>query len=484
LHLPVLFPVILTLVNLAIRDGMPLLYKTSAVTPLLKKKCLDPNDLSSYRPVANLSYISKLIERAVVGQIVSHLESNQLLDITQSAYRCHHSCETAILAVLNTAYLAIDKRQVTLLVLLDLSAAFDSVDHLILSQRLRKCGVVDGAHDWIMSYLSNRSQLVMIPGGNSSPLPLPCGVPQGSVLGPILFLIYLSGIGGVITPFDIHFALYADDIQLYVSTSVSDLPLTIARMEKCILALKDWLAASLLTLNGLKTEAIILGSPTILKKITFTHISVAGIDIPFRPTVRDLGVTLDSSLTFHTYITHVCRKSFIRLRLVSRLRKSISTAHYAMLTSSLVLSNLEYCAALFLQLPTTILSKLQLVINAVFRSVYRLKKSDHISDLQRSKGCRSIQQRVHLRVASILFKALHQNAPGYIAQMLIPHSSGRGLRSDSKNLLFCPRVSSAIGSRAFSVAAPVLWNSLPQDVRDASSLAQLQNRMVLQFNRL
>jgi len=132
-HVGVLMPAIHLLVNAAISDGMPPLYKHSTVTPLLKKKGSNPDDLGNYRPISNLSFLSKIIERVVFAQIIQHLESQSLLDSTQSAYRRHHSCETAVLAVINEALLAMDKKKVMLLVLLDLSAAFDSVNHHLLS---------------------------------------------------------------------------------------------------------------------------------------------------------------------------------------------------------------------------------------------------------------------------------------------------------------------------------------------------------------
>jgi hypothetical protein len=239
MHIPVILPSIVIIVNLAIRDGMPLLYKNSCITPLLKKKGADIDNLANYRPIANLHFLSKVIERALFSQIVDHLETNLLIDSCQSAYRNHHSCETAILSVLNVAYLAMDRQEVTLLVLLDLSSAFDSVDHLILAQRLRACGIVDQAHCWIMNYLSNRTQFVSITGCKSSTLDVTCGVPQGSVLGPLLFLIYLNGIHDVIAPFDMHYALYADDLQLFVSSPVSLLSITIFRLQSCVLAVKS-----------------------------------------------------------------------------------------------------------------------------------------------------------------------------------------------------------------------------------------------------
>jgi hypothetical protein len=461
---------------------MPSSYKKSLVSPLLKKKNLDTNDLANYRPISNLSYFSKVIERAVSYQIVQFLESNNLLDPQQSAYRNFHSCETAILSVLNHSLLAMDSKCVTILVLLDLSAAFDSVHHSILSQRLRKCGITDLAHDWIMSYLSGRTQTVVFAGHESSPISVSCGVPQGSVLGPLLFLIYLTGLRDVISPFSINYTLYADDLQLYVSAPVSHLPFTILNMQDCVVAIKAWMAGSLLTLNDSKTECLLMGTPAMLKKCTVTHLRIGSIDVPFSTSVRDLGVIVDQNLDLKSHISSVCAKSFMRLRLVSRLRKSLSVTHYSLLTNALVLSNLEYCSSILLGLPHSSLHRLQQVINATFRSVHSLKKFDHISEKQKLNSCLTMEQRILLRASRIIFTALSHSAPIYICHWLKPHDSVFNLRSVGKGLLSIPRVNTCLGDRAFSVSGPKLWNTLPEKVRESLTLTQLLNRIILYFS--
>jgi hypothetical protein len=259
-------PAITKIINAALSEGMPLEFKVSSVTPILKKRGLDTEVFSSYRPVSNLPFLSKLIERAASSQITRHLSNNNLWDPHQSAYRVSHSCETALLYVFNGILKGMDDRKVTLLVLLDLSSAFDCVDHNILANRMRLCGIGGDVHKWIMSYLDDRKQFVSCGGVSSSTCSVTCGVPQGSVLGPLLFNLYLTGLRDVILPFSVDYMVYADDLQLSATTTLSDIYWTITRLEECITAIQSWFSFSLLTLNVLKTEFIILGSPSLISK--------------------------------------------------------------------------------------------------------------------------------------------------------------------------------------------------------------------------
>ena len=188
--------------------------------PLLKKMSLNPEVLKNYRPVSNLTFVSKLIEKTVSSQLISHLENNDLLETFQSSYKPRHSTESALLRVSNDILRAIDDKQCVFLTLLDLSAAFDTIDHCILLEVLHDLGVEGIALEWFRSYLSNRSQCISIDGVHSVPQNLPHGVPQGSVLGPLLFCTYMTELGKIIRKHGLNFHTYADDTQIYLAFKV------------------------------------------------------------------------------------------------------------------------------------------------------------------------------------------------------------------------------------------------------------------------
>ena len=191
--------------------------KRAFILPLLKKAILDCGILKNFRPVSNLSFLSKLIERIVCVQLVDHLKINDLYEVYQSAYRQLHSTETALLCVQNDLLQAVDTHGGAILVLLDLSAAFDTIDHHCLLHILESSfGIQGNVLAWFQSYLTGRTQTVRIKKCTSEPHELKYGVPQGSVLGPILFTIYTTPLGKLIRRHGLTFHLYADDTQLYI----------------------------------------------------------------------------------------------------------------------------------------------------------------------------------------------------------------------------------------------------------------------------
>jgi len=211
-----LLPIITKIVNLSLSSAIvPLGLKKAIVRPILKKQNMSPEEFSSFRPVSNLKFISKVIERVVAFQLLEHIDNNSLSEIFQSAYKKHHSVETALLRVHNDILRAMDEHRSVILVLLDLSAAFDTVNHDILLHRMKtRFGVSGLALAWFQSYLSNRCFSVSVQGGFSTCRMSKYGVPQGSVLGPILFLMYTSPIGDILRSSGIDFHLYADIFHL------------------------------------------------------------------------------------------------------------------------------------------------------------------------------------------------------------------------------------------------------------------------------
>ena len=281
------------------------------MTPILKKSTLDPSVLSSYRPISNLPFISKLLERAVNERLLLHLHSNGLLPEHQSAYRRSHSTETALLKVTSDALIAADMGKLTLLGMLDLSAAFDCVDHDILLGRLGVSFGFGGAVlDWMRSYLVGRRQYIRYNGLTSSTTVVQLGVPQGSVLGPLFFVLYISDTFHIAEELGFYIHGYADDLQLYDHCLTCDTAQLSTRLAHCIEVMGQWMSSNLLKLNASKTEIIWLGSTRRLARCTFDPIVINGVPILPSSTVRDLGAYIDSGMSYTDHVTRLTRTCF------------------------------------------------------------------------------------------------------------------------------------------------------------------------------
>ena len=482
---PVLSQSIADMCNASFRHHtFPSAHKTAIVHPLLKKSTLDPSELTSYRPISSLSVISKTIERLVNNRLSAHMDTHTLLPSTQSAYRNNHSTETALVRIHNDIVSAIDHGQVAALVLLDLSAAFDTVDHSVLINVLEhRFGVTGDALNCMKSYLENRSQIIQLGSTKSSKYNLDCGVPQGSVLGPKQFIAYVEDVNQVFIDHDIAYHGYADDMQGLKSCYLTEAASTSSAYKTTLDDVQEWCSSRRLQLNALKTELIWFGSSANLHHLQPTD-SQINIDsaTTIRPSnvVRDLGVYFDSELAMRSHIMNVTRSCYYQLRRLRSIRRHLGRDVTHRLVCAFVLSRLDYCNALFAGLPVSTLAPLQRVQNAAARLVLGLKWYEHITPALKHLHWLPIKQRICYKLSTIVHKCLHQQAPDYLTELFTftaDIQSRCSLRSASDGKLAIPRTRIQFGDRAFSVAGARQWNALPVELRNIDDFGLFKTKL-------
>uniref|UniRef100_A0A8C1ETF6 Reverse transcriptase domain-containing protein n=1 Tax=Cyprinus carpio carpio TaxID=630221 RepID=A0A8C1ETF6_CYPCA len=438
------------------------------------------NELANYRPISNLPFMSKILEKVVSAQLCSYLQKNDLYEEFQSGFRPHHSTETALVKITNDFLLASDQGCISLLVLLDLSAAFDTIDHDILIDRLQNyTGIQGQALRWFRSYLSDRYHFVYLNGESSHLSPVKYGVPQGSVLGPLLFSKYMLPLGNIIRKYGISFHCYADDTQLYISTRPGETS-KLSKLTECVKNVKDWMTNNFLLLNSDKTEILLIGPENITQNLVDYNLPLDGCTVT-SSTVKDLGVILDSNLSFENHISHVTKTAFFHLRNIAKLRNMLPVRDAEKLVHAFMTSRLDYCNALLGGCSASSINKLQVVQNAAARVLTRSRKYDHITPILQSLHWLPINFRISYKILLLTYKALNGLAPAYLTSLLPRYNPSRSLRSQNAGLLIVPRIAkiskSTVGGRSFSYLSPKLWNNLPNIVWEADTLLQFKSRL-------
>ena len=415
---------ITAIINLSMRDGVvPHDFKQALVTPLIKKKTLCRNEFKNYLPISNLSFLSKILEKIVAKRLNEHIEEQLLSNHVQSAYKRFHSTETALLKIHNDIICNMDNGKVTALTLLYLSAAFDTIDHSTLLERLYgDFGISGTVFQWFKSYISNRQQRVHIDGSLSCPQDLRFGVPQGSVLGPFLFSLYTTSISQIITTHDVSHHMYADDTQ---------------------------------------------------RQKLSNHFPVKLLDNDISPSdsVRNLGVIFDSDFSFHKHVSNICKSCFYHIRDLRRIRRHIPLSTAKTISNALISSRLDYCNSLINNIAKQDLSKLQRVQNCLARVILRAPLFSPSLPLLKQLHWLPVNYRIKLKLCTLTFRALAIHQPPYLASLLHLSNIPRQLRSSTSQQISIPRTKLYLDKRAFSVAAPIIWNELPTTLKSCESLA-------------
>lgn len=440
--------------------------KTARVVPLYKKD--DKLSVGNYRPVSILNVISKILEKVVYDQVESYFKDNKLLYKFQSGFRSGFSTDTCLIHLTDFIRYENDKGNIVGMVMLDLQKAFDTVDHSILLMKLRASGLSDGVLNWFKSYLSDRNQLVDVSGTFSSKASITCGVPQGSILGPLLFLIYVNDMSAVVKN---KLLLYADDSGILVSgKSVLDVEKALTDDMNLV---SQWLIDNKLSLHLGKTESIVFGSKQKLRSQSSIDISCNGTPIASTSSVKYLGITLDQNLSFCSMAESLLKKANSRLKFLYRKKDFLTLHTKKLLVMSLIQCHYDYaCSVWYNSITQTLRNKLQTCQNKLIRFVLDLDSRAHI-DQSHFKSLNWLP--VHMRVNQIMlchvFKIRNGLSPDYMSEHFVSQDSmhNYSTRLSKKGGYCLPKVK-CHGSKSFSFNSIKLWNSLPESLTEVNRL--------------
>ncbi len=396
------------------------------------------------------------------------LSQNNKLDAKQSGFRSGHLTETALLSVTEALRIAKADSKSSVLILLDLSAAFETVNHQILLSTLSSLDITGIPLRSFESYLTGRSFKVAWGGEVSKAHQLVTGVPQGSVLGPLLFSTYTTSLGPIIQAHGFSYNFHADDTQLYLSFRPDD-PTEAARISGCLADISAWMKEHHLQLNLAKTELLVLpATPTLQHDFT---IQLGSSTITPSASVRNLGVIFDDQLTFKEHIAKTARSCRFALHNIRKIRPFLTEHAAQLLVQVLVISRLDYCSALLAGLPSNTIKPLQMIQNAA-----------HVTPLFVCLHWLPVAARIKFKTLMIAYRTTTGSAPTYFHSLLQIYIPSRSLRSANERRLVVPsQRSSKSLSRTFSFTIPGWWNDLPTPIRNAGSLSIFKQQLETVF---
>ena len=397
-------------INTSLEHGLvPDLFKNSTVTPV--QKVANSTKVSDLRPINMLPVCSQILERIVKDQLLDHFESNSLFATQQSGFRKFHSCESSLALVVSDWIDALDRNKIVIAVFLDLKRAFETVDRQLLLRKLELYGCDPIVLGWFSSYLHNRFQRTKFNSYFSSLLPIIFGIPQGSVLSCLLFVIFMNDIVNVVEHCRIK--LFADDTLIYIECDPEKADETIARLNADLKKIFDWLCFSKLSINVEKTKAMVINKRRSVP-ILSSNVQINDQKIEMVDSIKYLGIIIDSGLTFQEQHETMLRKLNKKFFLFKRCEPKMNYESKKLFVQSLVFSHFNYCSSISFLFNDTQIDDFQKIVNRFMRVILRCDNQTHRQDMLDSFGWLSVKQLLNLNVILFFRRIIVFESPTYL----------------------------------------------------------------------
>lgn len=467
---PFLLPFVTHIFNYIIMTSIyPSKWKQAKVVPI-------PKSSQEYRPIAILCFLSKVFEKILNIQIREFLSQQGLLSNMQSGFRPNHSCVSALIEVTENLRRKLEENKINFLVLLDHSKAFDTVHHQILCKKLRYLfNFSTSSTQLIASYLTNRTQFVSVCSMSSPPLSLSRGVPQGSILGPLLFSMYINDLPQQLDYCKIH--MYADDVQVYLSSPSNSTNESVNLLNADLNKIHLWAMANGLFLNPSKSKCLLIHKKSI-KPVIENDVLINGQKIPFVISAKNLGIVFNNNLTWCSHIKSLVSQTYAKLRTLWATQNFTPPNIRLLLAKTYVIPGLLYGAELFASCDSASRHRLNVIFNNTVRYVFGLRRYSSTSPFSSRLYGVSFDSLIKIRVILFTHKVIYSGKPKYIFNNLQFARSNRGRK------LILPIHYTLVSEWQYYVNAARLWNLLPPKLQLLSHETQFKKQLFSFFQSL
>ncbi|MCU7800728.1 MAG: hypothetical protein KZQ70_11410 [gamma proteobacterium symbiont of Lucinoma myriamae] len=454
----------------------PQKWKEAKVTPLFKNGSCE--DVNNYRPISILPTLSKLLEKHVHDSLLHHLNLYELLHKTQSGFRPKHSCETALLSMVDSWLDALDNGKLVGVLLVDFKKAFDLVDHEILLSKLKIYGLSDEASAWFKAYLTQRQQLVSLSNVQSDLRYVTCGVPQGSILGPLLFLLFINDLP--LYTKSVYTDLYADDTTLYdIQGSLTDVE---RNLQEALKNLHIWCKCNGMVINTDKTKLMIVTTSQKRQRMEKENLNLVYVNDSLLTVCKEkvLGVFVDHNLSWSEHVKYLSKKINSNIWLLSKIKHFLSLSHRVQFYKSYIQPHIDFCNTVWGNTSEANKSKIFRLQKRACRVILDYNV-ENIYEAMSSLGIMSIFDRIFFRKAKFMYKVYNGLAPSYIAdnfEVRQVNESTPALRSSTSGCFIPPKPKKELFKNSMRYSGCLIWNSLPNNVKQAESVESFHKRCI------
>lgn len=464
--------------NKCIRSGQfPNSWKQAKVNPLYKGGAND--DINNYRPISILPTLSKLIEKFIQKHLMYYLNSFDILHKLQSGFRTGHSTETALTIMTERWLKAINEGKFVGTIMVDFRKAFDLVDHDLLLQKLTyyKC---DSSFITLMrSYLKNRTQVVSVNGKKSNFATISSGVPQGSILGPLLFLIFINDLPLVLSKKVSSIDMYADDTTVY--DIQDDLETLRSNLQESLSVLHKWCQQNGMLLNTDKTKVMLISTRQKRIRLDTSLLALTYNDIDLQLTTGDkiLGVYIDENFQWNNHFQYVCKKVSSYIWLLSKIKTYLSFEHRSLFYKAYIQPHFNYCNIIWGNSSNYNVSKLTKLQKRACKIILENEYED-LDSARKRLNILSFDQNVFVNKAKIMYKVANSLIPQYIIdlfQLRADSLPDTALRSVTNHNFTIPKPKTSLYKESLSYSGPIIWNAIPADVKTSSTIGLFTNKL-------